>query len=197
MFLLERYFHDLNRIIMFKNNKGFTLIEMLVVVGVVALILPAVFAMIFSILRQQSKLYALQEIKRQGDFVLNNIRTNLKNSAVTVHTATPPTDSNLICNLASAPSTVPLFFKDRFNNYFSYALSGDLIASNSSVPSATTSLTNNRVKVVALSISCSRNATFSPPIVSISYTVQYNTNSTRPEDTASFTYQTKMQLKSY
>ncbi len=182
------------------QKKGFTLIEMLVVVGVVALILPAVFSIIFTILRQQAKIYALQEVKRQGDFVLNNMRTVLKNSAVTVHSGTPPTDSNLVCATASGPSSGQIYFKDRFNNYFSYAVdSAQLIASSSSIPSTSTGLTNDKVKVEegTFSIKCERGAAFSPPIISISYVVEYDSASSRPEDTASFTYQTKIQLKSY
>lgn len=191
-----------------KSPKGFTLIEMLVVVGVVSFILPAVFAIIFTILRQQAKIYALQEVKRQGDFVLNTIRMNLKNNATTIHTAFPPTDSNQVCNSTGSSGSGTLYFQDRVNNYFSYVVINDsngipLIASNSSIPASnpypatTTNLTNDKTKTTSFSISCIRNASFSPPVIGISYQLQYNTTSTRPEDIASFTYQTKIQLRSY
>lgn len=182
------------------TKKGFTLIEMLVVVGVVALILPAVFSIVFAILRQQAKIYALQEIRRQGDLVLNTMRTALKNYAVTAHSTTPPQDANLVCVTSGSSSTGQIYFKDRFNNYFSYSVdSSEIIASSSSIPSATTNLTNSKVKIdpAFFSIKCERINASSPPVVTIHYLVEYNSSSTRPEDTASFTYQTKIQLKSY
>lgn len=189
---------------MLRNTKwGFTLIEMVVAVAVVALILPAIFAMVFAVLRQQSKLYALQEIKRQGDFVLNTIRVNIKNNGATIHSAEPPSDSNLLCATANTSGSGTLYFQDRFNNSFSYAIVNDsngvpLIASSSSItPVSPLYLTNSKVRASNLSISCTRNAAFSPPILNISYELEYNTTSTRPEDIASFTYQTKMQLKSF
>ena len=172
---------------------------MLVVVGVVALILPAVFSIIFTILRQQAKIHALQEVKRQGDFTLNTMRTTLKNYAATIHSGTPPTDTNLVCATANGPSSGQIYFKDRFNNYFSYSLDNSIVASSSSIPvfPTNTNLTNNKVTVSSLIIKCERGAAFSPPIISISYVVEYDSASSRPEDTASFTYQTKIQLKSY
>src|SRR3989338_581338 len=177
-------------------KKAFTLIEMLVVVGVIAFILPVVFTIVFAILRQQAKIYALQEVKRQGDFILGNIRTNLKNSAATVHSG-PPDESNLVCNTANSSNSGPLYFRDRFNNNFWYSTNSDIVASNSSILEATLNLTNDKVRVESISISCERQATFSSPVISISYTVDYDTSSTRAEDKASFNYQTKIQLRSY
>ena len=174
---------------------------MLVVVTVVALILPAVFAIVFTILQQQAKIYSLQEVKQQGDFVLNNIRVNLKNSAISIHSAVPPTSANRVCaTTGSSFSSGQLYFADKYNNYFWYSSDASSIASNSSIAGATVALTGSKVKPTSgtpLSIQCYRGATFAAPITSISYGVTFNTTSTRPEDTTSFTYNTKVQLRNY
>ncbi len=173
---------------------------MLVVVGVVALVLPAVFSIVFSILRQQAKVYALQEIRRQGDFVLNSVRTTLKNYAVSVHSASPPDDTNQLCVAPGTSSSGQIYFKDRFNNYLSYSVdSENIIASSSSIPSSSINLTNNKVRVdpSEFSIKCERSRVSAPPIITVSYVLEYNSNSVRPEDNASFRYQTKIQLKSF
>lgn len=180
-------------------QRGFTLVEMLVVVAVIALVLPAVFTIVFTILRQQAKIYAIQEVKRQGDFILNNMRTTLKNNAVTVHSGVPSA-SNEICNTLGSSSTpsASLYFKDKYNNYFWYTSDGTKIASNSSITGATSDLTSSRVKVstgTPLDISCFRGASFAAPIISITYGITFNTTSLRPEDTVSFDYKTKVQLR--
>ncbi len=175
---------------------------MLVVVGVVALVLPAIFSIVLAILRQQSKIFALQEVKRQGDFVLNNMRTVLKNEAVAVYTGIP-SDSNLICNQTGSVSTAgaTLYFKDKYNNYFWYTSDGTKIASNSSISGVTTTtdLTSGRIRIdpdTPLSVTCFRGASFASPIISVSYGVEFSTASTRPEDNASFDYKTKIKLRS-
>ncbi|MBI2051948.1 prepilin-type N-terminal cleavage/methylation domain-containing protein [Candidatus Roizmanbacteria bacterium] len=181
-------------------SRSFTLIEMLVVVAVVALALPAVFTIIFSILKQQTKIYTLQETKRQGDFLLNSIKTTIRTSAISIHSDTPATGDNGICKTAqsSAAGSSTMYFLDSLNNTFGYRLDADKVSSASSISNASGDLTNpDKVKILAFQMSCKRTGTFSPPIATISFTAQYNTTSTRPEDIASFNYQTKIQLKSY
>jgi len=56
------------------RNKSFTLVELIVAVGVVALVLPAIFNIFFVIIRQQIVLTAYQDMKRQGDSIAKNIK---------------------------------------------------------------------------------------------------------------------------
>ena len=60
-------------------KKSFTLIELIVAVGIVGLVLPAVFSIFFSIIRQQLVLIAFQDMKRQGDSIQRNIKNILQN----------------------------------------------------------------------------------------------------------------------
>jgi prepilin-type N-terminal cleavage/methylation domain-containing protein len=60
-----------------KQIKGFTLIEMLVVLMIIAIILPATFTILYNIMQQQVKLHKLTEAKRQGDYVMSFIKDTI------------------------------------------------------------------------------------------------------------------------
>jgi type II secretory pathway pseudopilin PulG len=180
-----------------RKDESFTLIETIIVVGITGLIIPVVFAIIFVILQQQTKTIRLQEVKTQGDFVFSNIRTTIRNSAVQIYS-----DSSLQtekCNTAISnygpQNGATFYFKDKNGNWFNYYLSSDKISSSSAQGSI--DLTNQKVKITSYTISCQRQSVYSPPLVSLSLTLQYNTTSTRPEDKAELTYNTNIKLKSY
>ena len=176
-----------------QNDKGFTLLESLVVVGVISIIIPALFALFFAHLRAQSKIYVLQEVKKNGDAALGTIETLVKENAISVHSASPPTSGNEVCATMSSYTGV-LYFLDRNGSYFSFDQTNDKIASSSSV-SSTVNLTSDKVKVSAFSLSCTRNSTYSEPLVSVSFTVTQAITATNPSETASLNYQTKMKLR--
>ncbi len=181
---------------------GFTLIEVIVVVGIIGLIMPALFAIVFGIVRQQAKVQALKQAKREGDFLLQNIGDNLRNYAVSIHSSSPPTINNIVCDSVDTSSPEPLFFQDKYGNWFTYGKTSfgkdDIkIASSSSIVGAGADLTTSSVDVEDFELSCSATSSFSPPIISIKFTILYNTDSTRVEDIGSLTYQTKVKLRSY
>jgi len=179
---------------------------MLVVIGVIGLTLPAFFSIFFSLLRQQAKIYALSQVKREGDFILNSINNTIKNYGVSIHSSTPPSDSNKINCLTPTP-ILGAFFLDRFGNYFRLCKSsagancdnGDnFIASSSPILSPTLiPLNTAQIKITNFNLTCYQSSPFSPPIIKLIFTVTYKTASNRPEDTASLTYQTQIKMKSY
>ncbi len=189
-----------------RSNIAFTLIEMVVVLGVISLALPVLFAIIFTILQQQAKIIRLQEVKKQGDFVLSTMENTIRNYAVSIHNTFPPDPENEICKTQGLEETAnPMYFKDKTGAWFSYSLESDKIASGSSnPPNAGGDLTTDKVKVSQngdnFFLSCVRKSAYSPPIISVNFKIEYNTAptaSTRPEETASLTYQTKIKLRSY
>lgn len=182
------------------NNKSlsFTLIEMLIVIGVISLTLPAFFSIFFSLLRQQAKIYALSQVKREGDFALNTITNIIRNYGVSIHSSTPPDENNKINCPQSGTQIINDYFLDKYGNYFRFYLESDHIASTSPIITPTTiPLTTNRVQVTNFNLACAQTSPFSPPIIKVNFTVTYNTGSTRPEDTASLNYQTQIKMKSY
>ena len=159
--------------------------EMIVAVGIIGLILPAVFAIFFTIIRQQLVLISYQEMKQQGDSVERNIKNILLNRAAYI------TDGDGIpidCPLPAAPLTptptisTDLHIKDR--NGISIHLyltpyptppstTNDTIASSSgSIPPKEYYLTSNSVLMLDLGFTCYRINEFTPPIVSTTFTVQ-------------------------
>jgi len=184
-----------------RQKKCFTLIEMIVVIATIGLVLPALFSIIFSILQQQVKIQRLSIVKREGDYVLNVIENTIRNYGESIHSATPPTESNKICQSSSLENAS--YFKDKFGNWFRFYLNTtNSISSESSVLNnglpGSVSLNSSQTKITNFSIQCYRTSLYSPPVVNISFTIEYNTTSLRVEEKVTpLTYQTKVKLRSY
>jgi len=184
-----------------RQKKCFTLIEMIVVIATIGLVLPALFSIIFSILQQQVKIQRLSIVKREGDYVLNVMENTIRNYGESIHSATPPTESNKICQSSSLENAS--YFKDKFGNWFRFYLNTtNSISSESSVLNnglpGSVSLNSSQTKITNFSIQCYRTSLYSPPVVNISFTIEYNTTSLRVEEKVTpLTYQTKVKLRSY
>ena len=102
-------------------KKGFTLIETIVVVAVIGLTLPVIFSIFFVLFQQQTKIYRLNTVKKEGDYVINLIENTIRDDAVTIlssNSPIPPDATNLKCanDSTSYSSTSSLTFqmvKDR------------------------------------------------------------------------------------
>jgi competence protein ComGC len=182
-----------------RQKKCFTLIEMIVVIAAIGLVLPTLFAIIFSILQQKVKIERLSIVKREGDYVLNIIENTIRNYGESIHSETP-NESNKICQSSSLENAS--YFKDKFGNWFRFYLdTTNSISSESSVLNngsrGSVSLNSSKTKITNFSIQCYQTALYSPPVINISFTISYNTSSSRAEETASLNYQTKVKLRSY
>ena len=110
------------------RDRGFTLIEFLVVLSIIVFIVPSLFGLIYSLLRQQSRIIALQEVKRQGDLVYNHMKVAIKNNAIATYSDIAGTTE--ICTTASPTVTgatgAPMYFLDveGVNTYFGYSMNG-------------------------------------------------------------------------
>jgi len=187
-------------------NKSFTLIELVIVIGVIAISLPVIFGLFFLNLQAQSRIYILQEVKRNGDYTLNVMQDIIKNRAYAIYS--DPGLSTEVCSTKSGSGTpsnfttsLPfpiMYFKDLDGRYFYFEVATNKIASRSAIISPDPYLlTNEKVSVSSFDLSCMRTSVFSPPIVSVSFTVSQAGTSTRHEEKASLDYQTKIKLKSY
>lgn len=198
--------------------KGFTLIEVIVVIAVVGLTLPLLFSILYTVLRQQVKIYRLAEVKRQGDYVLDVATNLIRNSADGIYSSYTLTDLTSQCataNSSYAPASAQQFyFKDKTNSnvWFTIDSNGSQIASQSGTTSSATAVNyagvnSTRVWVHNYSLQCARSSQFSPPVVTIQFDVCYNTGTnsvlscgssdTRPEDIASLQYETKVVMTNY
>lgn len=196
------------------KKKSFTFIEMIVVISIVSLVIPSIFAIIFAILREQVKIVRMSIVKREGDYALNLITNTIRNNALSVHTDHPVTDSNEICKTANnqaTPSAYPLFFKNKTGDWFGYGIISNKISSYSSyvIPTITVSptsaftsleLTSLNTSIQNFLIGCSNSYAYGLPVVSISFDICYKTSSgdcvsSRPEEIVNLHYQTKIRLR--
>ena len=183
--------------------RGFTFIEMLVVIGIISVALPTLYAIFFIILQQQVKLIRLTEVKRQGNFVTNSIENVISRYASSIHTAIPA-DSNKVCAI-----TIPevqtnysgtLYLKDKMSNYFYFNSTGnpEKIASQSSIPNTSTDITSSKVITSNFSSSCSVSG-FSAPLAVYSFDICYNLNGScgSAAEKVSLHFQTTVPLPHY
>ncbi len=182
------------------RQKGFTLLEVIIVLSIFTIIVPAMFTMYFASLRAQRKVLVLRDAKRNGDNALTAMENLLKQNAVSIHNDSPPTAANQVCT-SSVPSAsdTELFFKDKDGSWFSFTQSEGKIASNSAMlgNATSTNLTNLKSIVSSFDLRCMFVSETSPPLVSISFRVDQFGPTGRPEDVTSLSYQTKVKLRSY
>lgn len=184
-----------------KKIKAFTLIETIIVIAVIGLTLPVIFAIIFTLMRQQVKIYRLSQVKREGDYIINLMENNIRDNAVSIHSASPATDANIVCSLAGdSQAGPPLYFLDKAGGWFGYdfnAVTGVLSSVN---PDA--ALTSSKIVVTNFSISCNKNELYSPPYVNFDFDICYDIGSVtctsnRPEETSLIHYQGRIKLRNY
>jgi len=164
--------------------KSFTLIEIVIALGVIALVLPAVFSIFFSILRQQLVLLSYQEIKYQGDSAQRNIQNILQNRAAFI---TDSAYAIVDCPLPLTPTPTyspDLYIEDRSQGFIhlyptpvsptpasgtAYIIASDSADTNKTFLK-TYDLTSKDVTISNLGFSCHRINEFTPDIVSTRYT---------------------------
>jgi prepilin-type N-terminal cleavage/methylation domain-containing protein len=174
-----------------KKSLGFTLIEMLVVIMIVAVTLPLLMTVFVSVLRQQARVKGLEIAKSQADEALSLIKTTIKNNALSIHSSSPATDANEICNTQTASQVVsnPMVFLDNDGNSFYFDLSAQSMRLNSTSQASPTAITSAPATISNLSFSCERRSNTSNPIISVSFQTSH------PLMGFSINYQTKILLR--
>ena len=150
------------------KKKGFTLIEVIVVISVIALIIPAIYSIIFSILKQQIYLYQLTQVKRQGDTAMNIIKESIKPIVNIVD------ESGIQLCKDSIPEGDPVlqFIDKNANRFYFYTDPDNKLVLWQQTPNV---LTNDKVIISNLSVTCTDTA---PAIIKVSFTIRYNTPET-------------------
>ncbi|MFH0773333.1 MAG: type II secretion system protein [bacterium] len=180
-------------------KKSFTLIELIIAVGIISLVLPPVFNIFFSMMRQQLILISYQTMKRQGDSAQKNIVNILQNRAAYItDSAYTATD---VCPLPLTPTPTyspDIYIKDRGGNSIhlyqkTISATANIIASYSANMDKTFNLTSTDVSISDLGFSCYLVNEFSPPVVSTTFTVY---KSTAFKET-SLPYYFEVRLKNY
>jgi len=165
-----------------KKIQAFTLIELIVSTIIIAIVMPIVAAMLFSIFRQQIQVGKMAEVKRQGDIALSRITTLINSNASTLWGASE------ICNVASPNATAITTFRDAAgaNSFGLSILNGVLLVG----PTYQASLTNSKVTVTNLLVQCRKISQFTKPLVNVSFTVTYNAPASTIDVNPSLNYST-------
>ncbi|OGK66302.1 hypothetical protein A2313_03670 [Candidatus Roizmanbacteria bacterium RIFOXYB2_FULL_41_10] len=116
-----------------RPQKGFTLVEIIVVIAIIGLILPAMFSIVFTLLRLQIQISQLQRLKEVGDFVTNQMTYTIRTNAHKVD-ETCLSEAEFSLSLAGASESV--MFRDRSDNCFGYYIKDNQLASISAVLNA-------------------------------------------------------------
>jgi prepilin-type N-terminal cleavage/methylation domain-containing protein len=188
------------------GNSAFTLVEVVIVMAIIGIMLPIVFSVLFTVAKQQNKIFRLSEAKQQGDYALNYMKAYIRNNGDSIFQ-----DSDMqieACTDSVAPdneltsqggTTFYLSKKNAVTEFFQFTSEeyqydsvndiryNRLMFNNSG---DIQQLTTSTVSIVNFSISCFRRSASSEPFVFISFTIFYKTNlsTAAPEDQAILNY---------
>ncbi len=201
----------------FRHRYGFTLIEIIVVVGVIALALPALFSVLFVVLQQQVKVTRLNEVKKEGDAVLQLVEAKIKDNAQTIWGCAdnlqcdgPENPITTICTSGTPPDNAGYVKKFNWassgpnNNWFAFLPDGENSSIQYITSSGITTITSPKVIVdfLSFSVTCNKKSTYSNPTVTLSFNICYRTNgnydscsNVPPEDLVQLTYRTNIVLR--
>lgn len=192
----------------FTTQRGYTLIEMLIVLSLMGLIIPIIFSILYVLLNMQLKMYRLIETKRQGDRIMTFMKEKITREAVAIRRAN---GTSRCTTYTGSPETTTngadfIFVKDTSATppTFHFSLNNDTLFTQDSTNMASTSLHDTRIEVSDFRIQCfKRNNTLNPfqvnqdvILIGFSYTVHFVDNSpTSAEGDTSLQYHTKIRLR--
>ena len=170
-----------------RQSKGFTLIEILVVVGLLAIIAAIGSNMFFTTLRSSGKSKILTTVKQNGDYALATIERLIRDSEKVITNS----DGSLCAVGMNKVKTKRLDGSEVEFACEEEGTANGLIASNSA------RLTSNEVKVDSCSFDCSSQGEFYPQIVVIDFTLSQAVVTTRPEEQASVNFRTSVTTRNF
>lgn len=181
--------------------KGYTIIELLVVVSLFVLISVVASSLFFNVMKNSSKTRVMTEVKQNGDFAMTTMIRMIRNAREIVTDLYP---------CASFPEMASLQIRNPDNGLTTFefcgASDGDLIASRSANASghyltcAEGRLTNDKIRLVSGtgSFSCYEGDELSPAWVEIRFDLtQVGSANLRPEEEAAIHFENTVALRNY
>jgi Tfp pilus assembly protein PilW len=151
-----------------KSEAGFSLVELILYIGVSATILTVVSVFLFALWQVRVKNHAISEVEQQGMFVMRQITQSVKNAAFITAPAPGSEDQTLILQTYSSSTDPSAFTIDGSTINISEAGSPAMALTAPNVAVSNLVFTN-----------LSRNGT--PGVVRISFTLSYNSSSAQNE----------------
>lgn|SRR3989338_1673567 len=177
------------------KKKGFTIIEIIVVIAVVGMTLPTIFSLMFLSFQAQNRVRALQNVKESGDYSFSVMQSLIRQFGHGIYKAADSSSINKVCGSTGESYTGRLYFKDINDNFFSFSIDNNRIASTSGAIVYYLTPENVTAQEADFVISCERLTDFDPPLVTIDFTLTVGATQLRYEDKAELRYQTKVKLR--
>lgn len=157
------------------KEKGFTIIELLVVMGIFLAVSAVLGGIIFSVFRGSEKTATLDQVRQNGDYAISLMARDIRNTAKLTSTCSP------------SMSTISVETTDRRTVTFACNAPTSLTANG--VP-----ITNDKVSVRSCSFACTPSPN-QPPTVRIRFTLNEAGGVTFVEKKASVDFETSVTLR--
>jgi len=165
-----------------KANKGFTLIELIIYIGLVSIMLLGIASFAKIILQARTRNQVIAEVEQQGVQIAQMLTYTVRNAENIIQPTAPNTDNNLILDMLYAPEDPTTF-----------SLDGVIINIKQGAGNKI-NLNNSRVEIQDLTFqNLSRPDT--PGIIKFSFTLNHKNQSGRPEYNYSKTFYSSASLR--
>ena len=162
----------------YKLKFGFTLIEILVAIGILAIIAVVGSNMFLTILKSTTKTKVLTEVKQEGDFALQVMERMIRNA------------QKITSDCSEGMTSITI--KNPDNEETIFACEADKISSNSA------SLTSDQVVPVACRFDCLiGQEDVMPDQVTIGFSLEQAGTGVRQEEKATVNFETTVTLRNY
>jgi prepilin-type N-terminal cleavage/methylation domain-containing protein len=165
------------------KKSGFTLIEIMVVVGILGIIAVLGSGAFFSILRGSTKTKTLQMVKQNGDYAISVMERMIRNARVLIN---PTTNSTV--------SSITIKNPDGGTTTFSCEGNPATIASNGASLLSNVSKISNCNNIFEVNVG---QVGIKPAVVKINLNLTQSGTVSRPEDQAEVNFQTTVTLRNY
>ncbi|PJE70083.1 hypothetical protein COU97_01495, partial [Candidatus Shapirobacteria bacterium CG10_big_fil_rev_8_21_14_0_10_48_15] len=169
------------------KRKGFTLVEMMIVVALLVVLVVAGNRMFFSVLKGSTKADKLALVKQNGDYALNIMQRMIRNARSLKECTVSTVEIDNPDPMAPPEKRWTKFILDTTNHY---------VASESSTLSgADARLTGTQVWLTAGSFACTSGADGEPDQVEINFTLEQAGTTNRPEEKAAASFHTTVVMR--
>ncbi|MBM3205689.1 type II secretion system protein [Candidatus Shapirobacteria bacterium] len=176
-----------------KQTHGFTLVEILIVVGILGIIAAVGTNVFFTTFRGSTKTKVLTKVKQNGDYALSTMERLIRNAQEVV----VDEDAGDLCQ--ANMSKIKIKKLDGTEILFSCENIGTV---NGFIASDAARLTSNEVKVDICSFSCTTKGLpgkleFYPQAIEINFTLSQAAVANRPEEEATLNFNTTVSTRNF